>query len=395
MPVADMFIPERTWWEHITGPSQVVRYVVARLQERQNVLLQVPNDLPWRKQMRGSVQSNLRENYAELLVADIDCNDECPNTDDIGAFLLKRFAGKEIRNGYRKTSGQTIQEYIKNRNVLKNQIVWVKGIGCEQTKKWYDFCIKYQPTTMFDGLFVIEVHDNNLPKNTPSHVARVQYDKFVGNYDALLFDSILSAKKSWSTAWKQYVAAATASLCGCDAEVSALFIEETDFAQEDLIDSLKKIIASGCFPKRGQSGLSINEHPFSLLYEGKEKELEKRIWEAQLQIAFPIIEQERVMFIRKWEAYIQSALDENRDSITQFGNEIENPYDAELGLLTYIITHKNAGESKYMLYIPVEEDRERLLFLHQRRNELAHLKICTPQSLEELFSKHPFFVNTY
>lgn len=387
--MTDMFIPERTWWEHITGPSQVVRSVVACLKEGQNVLLQVPNDLPWRKKMRSSVQSNLRESYEELLVADIDCCDECPDIDDIGAFLLERFADKSLRNGYRKASGQTIQEYIKDRRILNNQITWVKGIGEEQTDKWYDFCIKYHSTTIFNGLFVIEVHDSKLRTNIPSHVARVQYESLVGNYDALLFDSILSARKPWSSAWKQYVAAVTASLCGSDAEVSAVFIEETDFPNEDPIDSLQKIIDSGCFPRRGQS--DISEHPFSLLYKGKTMELEKRVWEAQLQIAFPIIEQERLMFIQKWEANIQSALEDNWDNITQFGNRIANPYDAELGLLAYIMTHKNAGDSKYILYIPAEEDRDRLQFLHYMRNELAHIRICTPQSLEELFSKHPFF----
>ena len=282
--MTDMFIPERTWWEHITGPSQVVRSVVACLKEGQNVLLQVPNDLPWRKKMRSSVQSNLRENYAELLVTDIDCCDECPDIDDIGAFLLERFADKSLRNGYRKASCQTIQGYIKDRRILKNQIIWVKGIGEEQTDKWYNFCIKYHSTTIFNGLFVIEVHDSKLRANIPSHVARVQYESLVGNYDALLFDSILSARKPWSSAWKQYVAAVTASLCGSDAEVSAVFIEETDFPNEDPIDSLQKIIESGCFPRRGQSDILTP----SLLYQSADKRSWKADMGSAVQVAFPI-----------------------------------------------------------------------------------------------------------
>ena len=62
----------RLWWEEITGPSQLVRTMAQELRMGRSVFLSAPDDLPWRSQMRSSVECVLRESDPDLLVDYID-----------------------------------------------------------------------------------------------------------------------------------------------------------------------------------------------------------------------------------------------------------------------------------------------------------------------------------
>lgn len=41
----------------------------------------------------------------------------------------------------------------------------------------------------------------------------------------------------------------------------------------------------------------------------------------------------------------------------------------------------------YMLYIPDEIDRDRIRFLHECRNSIAHISICEPEQVRKLLDK--------
>ena len=44
------------WWSHITGSHMVVSNVVESLLEKSTVVLEVPEDLPWRQEMRSVIE---------------------------------------------------------------------------------------------------------------------------------------------------------------------------------------------------------------------------------------------------------------------------------------------------------------------------------------------------
>jgi hypothetical protein len=384
--MTDLLDAQHIWWEQITGPAALVSRVAWQLQEGRTIVLQVPDDLPWRQQMRGSVEDNLRFTGTNVVISLVDCSDECPADSDIGTYLLQRFwRGSDVRNGYRPTSRQTIQDYLKKHGVLQNQIIWVKGIEPAQEKRWLEFCRHYPSSGAAQGLFVLEIHTEAWSGKLPAHMQCVRFAELVGPYDTLLFASQLVADKGLSVPWKQYAAALAASLFGDDAEAAAEFLDQVNLAEDDPIDVLTGML--DYFPMRGRSS---NLHPFALLRQDAVEMLQKRIWQAQIQIVFPMIETERALFIEKWSEQIQRTLDSNRGQIMQYGNEVTEPFEAELGLLAYL-SRNRASDGLYLLYIPDEADRERLEFLHRRRNELAHITACSPQDLDELFSKHPFF----
>lgn len=358
----------------------------------------MPDDLPWRKQMRSSAECLLRENDSDLLITYIDCKTDCPDVSDIPEYLLERFAYPDIRSGYRASSGLTIYKYILQNNVLKNRVIWLKGMDKRQIGEWYTFCRNYQPSTRYDGLFVIEAYDD-VPFTSATNIGQIQYHEFVSYNDALLFNSMVASSTSCSTEWKQYMAVVSSLLCNCDVELSQLIIRETDFTKIEPIESLKNIAATSYFERRRQASNLDASHPFSLLRCGKFDVLSTQLWKAQLQTLFSLIELERIAFIDKYKAEIEEALAtqfwDNKKGrayrVTQAGEYITDAYDAEIGTL-YRLNHlRKVGDlSCYLFFLPNENDRNYLSLLHDIRNSLAHIETCPVEKVYQLLSHYPY-----
>ncbi len=86
------------------------------------------------------------------------------------------------------------------------------------------------------------------------------------------------------------------------------------------------------------------------------KALEKRIWMAQLQVAFPLVEQERLEFITKWRQEIHDSL--GRHNIVQLFEKITEPEDLKIGTLAFMV---NNGK----IAIRNEAYKERINFLRE------------------------------
>ena len=107
----------------------------------------------------------------------------------------------------------------------------------------------------------------------------------------------LDEKYDYSEGWKLYISALCAQLCETDAEVSQSLIDLGDFDKTSP-DLLIDIIASvDEFARRGSD--EDSGHVLSIVRKKDKKEIQNRIWRAQMQVFFPIIELERVNLIDK------------------------------------------------------------------------------------------------
>ena len=154
--------------------------------------------------------------------------------------------------------------------------------------------------------------------------------------------------------------------------MSAELLETLDVQRQSVIDGIKSIAYTPEYSRRGAEDSS--RHVLWYCRNAKTEELEHRLWSAQVQVLFPIIEMERIALIEKWYDIIQDALDSNY--ITQYNEPLRNAIDVELGSLCYMMKHRTES-GLYMLYIPDENERDWISFLHDCRNQLAHASICT------------------
>ena len=372
---------EEFWWNNITGARTVVDRVAMALLENKMIVLKVPSDLPWRYPMRSAIQNafNERTDSRDIVIETIDAVDNNPANLEPGRFILQNYAASAIKAGYREKARISIQEYISDRNVIKNRIIWVKGLDEKAAGKWLQFCRGFSPRSAADGLFVLEVH-GNITATESKHIQYINFDDWVSSYDVQQFNCfILDDQKLYTTNWKRYISTTVAAVCGVDAEISEMLLKVVDFRDETAIDGLKRINEMGDFERRGTE--KDSDHPLWHFRNNTTAELSHRIWTAQIQVLFPIIELERQKLIEKWHSAIETALKENE--VTQFGAVITAPAEAELGTLCFMMSCKVYGDYR-MLYIPDEADRERIRFLHDCRNKLAHMNCCTPNEVASL-----------
>lgn len=371
---------EEFWWNHITGPNVVVSSVVSALLNGKMVVLKVPSDLPWRHSMRSAVHTAFseRSDCSDVVTELIDLRNENARQMQPGRFILDRFATPTISRGYREKSKVTVQDYISAKDIIKNRIVWIKGIDPDVAGEWIRFCRGFSQRSAAQGLFVLEVNENT--SVTETNLLRViNFSDCVSNYDVQLFNSfVLGNQKQYSDGWKKYIAVCTAAICGVDAEISQTMLQSLDFRVESPLEGIRQIDQMPDFMRRGENG---SNHVLWHYRNGDMALLEHRLWSAQVQVLFPMIELERVELIGRYERQIREVLASG--GITQYNQILQEPMDVELGTLSYLMGAK-MEDGFYTLYIPSEEDRKRIRFLHTCRNQLAHASCCTPEQVEQL-----------
>lgn len=378
---------EEFWWKNITGAHVVVSKVADALLENKMVVFKVPSDLPWRYSMRSSIHTAFQErtDARNVVIEAIDVVDDNPDDLEPGRFLLRKYATSSVARGYREKSKISIQEYIAQKDVIKNRILWIKGMEGSVANKWIKFCKGFTPKTAAEGLFVLEIHGNIVvPKSR--FIEYIDFSECVSSYDVQLFNSFVLDEDDeityGSDLWKRYISTTVAMVCNVDAEVSELLLRDVDFRNESAIDGIVRIAETPDFSRRGAEDGS--EHVLWLCRNKKTAELNHRIWASQVQVLFPVIEMERIEIIEKYWDAISQALADN--CIIQYGEQIIDPMEVELGSLCFMMSHRQ-NACIYMLYIPDETDRERIRFLHECRNLLAHVSICNPEQVRKLLDK--------
>jgi hypothetical protein len=358
-----------------------VRRAVQALLDHRMVVLKVPADLPWRYELRSAVEMSFRQNTtaSNILVEPIDAEDECREGGSPGNFLLQRFARSgEVRNGYRERSRVTIQSYLIQNEVLNHRIIWVKGLSGKQAEEWVDFCKQYPASDGTTGLFVLEIHGANSCQDS-KRISVIDLNNGISSYDVQLFNSfILGESRKYTDPWRQYISTVAASLCKADGEVSAQLLADMDFRTEEPVEGIRRLADDPSFEQRG------TEEPDHVLYlcrQGREDALTQRVWSAQVQVLFPLIELERIRIIQEIQPELEETL--QKHNVSQYGEQITDPMDVELGTLDYLL-HSRGEDDLYKLYIAQEELRDRIGFLHQCRNQLAHANLCTPEQVARI-----------
>ena len=247
---------EEFWWNHITGPNVVVSSVVSALLNGKMVVLEVPSDLPWRHSMRSAVHTAFseRSDCSDVVIELIDLRNENARQMQPGRFILDRFATPTISRGYREKSKVTVQDYISAKDIIKNRIVWIKGIDPDVAGEWIRFCRGFSQRSAAQGLFVLEVNENT--SVTETNLLRViNFSDCVSNYDVQLFNSfVLGNQKQYSDGWKKYIAVCTAAICGVDAEISQTMLQSLDFRVESPLEGIRQIDQMPDFMRRGENG---------------------------------------------------------------------------------------------------------------------------------------------
>ena len=374
------------WWQEITGPKTFVSNVTERLLEA-SVIVKVPDDLPWRHEMRQEIQSELREqyDYAEISIIPIDAEEDVEENTEIDAFILERFALGDVARQYRKKSGKSITQYIVQKNVLQNDVLWVKGITEKTIKPWMDFLLAFNDCCPKNGRIVLEIRDS-IQYVKQDTIEEIDYSSYISDNNLQLFNSILLDRMpTISEVWKRYLSALAACLCETDAEIAEYFLNEYARQTADPIRVLEAIAQDPDYSRRGAADGS--SHILSLVRHKCTSQIERRIWKAQLQVLFPVVEAERINLIERIKHDLTAMISVRE--IRQYGESIVNPYDFEWGTLFYAMKLTNINEEYYLKSLSKAE-REEIRRFRDYRNNLAHGDCCTVTQVSEILAIVPY-----
>ena len=359
------------WWENITGPKMLVEEIAFHLSEGKNVVLQLDGRLPWQEQVRDLVMHQLER--ARLALLEWEGGEE---RSEIVPRLLKRLHRNELAACPDDYEAQVA--YLKNERVFGNMIVWLLPVEDKEQLSLVRFLSDYRGKDLEKhGAFVAEIAAEQYLPQLSGRTVVVRSKDYIRHGDLLLYANILAdSERKFPAEQKGYIACVAANLAGKNAELIPGILEEIDFENENPADALFRLWEQGyitcpdVMPDR--------------------QEVDRRLWEAQLQSAFAGIEIERLRITGEYTADIEEAIrTEYWDSqkgksgyIVQHGEELQGASDVELGTLVRMMSlRRNDDKRQYLLYFPEEELRDWIIFLTDCRNSLAHHKVCTPAQI--------------
>lgn len=173
-------------------------------------------------------------------------------------------------------------------------------------------------------------------------------------YDQRTFHQVFDQRKH------TYVTDLLFSFFGYKVERIPDYIERGDFEKDSPIDIFKAVTQSG------------NSDYYMYM---DEIELNHRLWQSQLRILFPILEQWRIDFIKKYYHVLESCL-----PIEQFKETIDDPIELEYGTIYYLFSQKQLKLSAH--------EYENLCFLRNVRNKLAHMQVCDIQEVNRILKEN-------
>ena len=340
------------WWGQIGNSLRLLSKVTNNLRDCQSAVLQVPRNLPWRKDFYEAVDVRRLAFSAERRLMRLEWKENAVP----GEFILDELCSEKVRAEY--WPGKTYAAYLGSMDdiLLNDYYVWITGVHSKpDLLKWTEFITQYEHAAQQlrnRAVFLIE-YDGSGPEQ--SMVEHIVYT--VENYDCRVFCLELAAARN-NTDIHTYQAELAFNL-GSDApELCSALI---DLGEQFLLDPVQ---ATDC----AMQILGFDRQ--------KEQEIVSAAWKAAILHLFPVLEQYRMDFVMKHKNVLAKYLPISNSN----GDRVVDPFDLELGALCYIT---GLGSKEF-----TTEDVEYLRQCRKVRNLLAHNKVVPYEDVRRIICRH-------
>jgi hypothetical protein len=357
------------WWDSVTGPVRLVNEVADRLSMPSNVVLALPDDVPWRRNMRDAIIEALkaRPGVQDLTVTDLDGTGVTSPPDS-----LRELALTHIRDGYMSWACDAT-DYLRDNGILSNRLVWVRNVSRENMSIWEDFCRRWVPSKPSQGLILIEADEDY-----QGRIPTVRYSSFVSENSVRTLCSTLLEEESHVSLTEErrrYSSVLIARLSLGDAEFAEAFADVYRPLSDDPIDAMKKLAIDGDYSDRR----SLSDcYPLSLIRRREYDILQTRLWESQVECIFPIIERDRLEIAEMHQKRLGEIA--NSGILDTEYAQYRSYRDIEIGQIYWLAnTHR--------LHIEDVGEKEHISLLRDCRNIIAHRKCIDEARLRLLIDR--------
>lgn len=329
------------WWHRLVNSARFLDDIKDPLEDDKSVLLIFDTDIPWLDIMTETLEQKLAfvNDSRTFDVLDVS------KADDPGTYLMERYCSKEERNKFWPTTHGSPEKFLAQNRVtpLNKRYVCLTGIKPENASKWTSSVAEYLKSctdTNEHGVFIIISKGANVPVS--KYLTTFSYEDYVTDYDCMMLCLTLVSNLKCSRSEKMYLCEVASNIAHNNVELAAMLVSRGS----DLIQNPYEV-SDEVFEENKVKITNLKER------------VKMAVWEAQIKLVFPKIENFRADLIRKYENKISHHL-----PIKSSNNDvIDKASDLEIGQLFFIC------HSQKIIDLP---DFEMLKKMRDVRNTLAH-----------------------
>ena len=336
----------KIWWEDLNGPRRFLVEAAEKLSGGKSIVFSLPNRVAWLETMHEVLEKLLNKGTQSIKIVDAENISSEPQE-----YILKEFCGN--KDGFRPYSKKAYAKFLAESSgiALNDSCIWIRNASPAQVDKWFTFIADYQSflNGKRGGVFLLEVFGE---LNNRFGVEILSYNDKITDYDSFAFNIFTAADFAGNHLMKQYLAELVSELTEGDVEFAAACIERSENFLKNPDDAFNDLLWEGKFT----SGKST-------------KEIEQAIWMTQLKLIFPLVENFRRNFIKKYEEQIKNTPPYH-----------STPEEIEIGQLYGLFNQRR--------WLISDFDGDDLEFYREVRNKLAHLGILPFEDLKKIFDKN-------
>lgn len=348
--------PGSIWWGQIGNSLRLLTKVTNNLRDCQSAVLQVPQNLPWRRDFYEAIDIRRSAFSGERRLVRLTWGDGM----DPGEFILDELCSNRVRADY--WPGQTYAEYLgsKSELLMNDYYVWVTGIHSKaDVSKWGEFVSQYYHIAKqldSSAVFILEYDGAN---TDVSGVEKIVYT--VENYDCRVF-SLEAAATLGNTELRNYQAELALSICDNNPELCFALLMAGNKLLHNPVQTTVEVV-SNSYSSEGLPFVALDE-----------QQIQSSAWEAAIVLLFPVLERYRMSFISKNDTELTRHLPISNSN----GDRVTDPCDLEIGALYYIVS------SASKVFATSDVDAIRLC--RKVRNLLAHNKIVPIDDVQRIYN---------
>ena len=349
-------------WD-LPGARRFVDSACAALRDGYSVVARFPGQIP------AGFEVALTASLGNMLSVGRLCGSSIPFED-----LCNRFVSGN------RSHIRSLQDLCEE-DGFQGRLIWLDGLNAQNWSLWRDFLGRYAQAsrsmpilgrTLFFAPLV-----GTPPGAPPSEdVALVTcgWDGVPDELDLMLLANESLRQKRSSAIQRSLLSTTVARVAAWDFDTALRLLEEDERCILAPTELLRALASDKGWTKEtpvawdlGTASLSGIAHPARAALEDPPREIERRLWSAQASVVLPWIETER-------HEIVAGNLYEIRRQMKRLGMNDEDPYDLEIGQLTFIFESRGVDRNV----------RKRLQKLRRARNALAHLQPLAPETVLRL-----------
>lgn len=344
------------WWNRLVNSVRFLDDIQDALMDDKSVLLLFDEDIPWQDIMIETIDQKLTDIIDSKTFDILDVS----QVDSPGTYLMERYCSKEERKKYWPTTHGSPEKFLaQNRETpLNKRYVCIIGVKYEYAAQWISSITEYLDNcdeVHEHGVFILIAEGGRVSGS--KKLTEFNYADYVTDYDCMMLCLTLVSDLSCSRAEKMYLCEVASNIAHNNVEHAALLVSEKLALLQEPIATAERIYQ--------ENGIKVTN---------LQEVVSMAVWEAQIKLVFPKLENFRAEIIRKYEAKLQQFL-----PIRSSNNDrIERAADLEIGQLFYVCKENRASKiTEYAEY-------ELLRKMRDARNTLAHWEILTYEQLKEI-----------